>query len=63
MSNSIEELHTVLDAMADEVLETAERLIAVGEKLNQIVKSADESAWLDDAQAELDALIESVEAG
>jgi hypothetical protein len=50
-----------LVALADEVLDVAERLIGVGERLNEVVKDSDEDAWMASAREELDHLIHAVE--
>jgi hypothetical protein len=56
-----EQLRTALGGVADEVLDVAERLIGVGERLNKIARDADEGAWMASAQRELAELIRSVE--
>jgi hypothetical protein len=55
------QMRDALGDVANEVLDMAERLVLVGEKLNQVVREPD-AEWMAGAKAELDELIRSVEA-
>ena len=61
MDNSI---RSEIEDVADEVLDLAERLVSVGEKLNRLNGTSSgqvsDEAWMASAKAELDELIRSV---
>ena len=59
-----EHTRIALGGMADEVLDVAERLILVGERLNNLTgteSGAIKETWMAGAQRELSALIRQVE--